>query len=647
MQPVLFSTFSYIYRAMHRLKQILLVLLTATCVLMLCLFMFRNKLLQSAFIKAIQHAEQRFDLQIQAKSIALSGWQNICIEGLTVKNVHNSSIATFEKAIVNINWIKILAGKVTTDDIAINNGFINATELQNALSKLKTNESNETATSLEQKISNYIKKIETLSKASVLANSITIVFGKDEEVDSMLILNLSVSEKHFSAAIQKFEDTAITKVNAIKSKRENQIAFEIEGGALLNNLFSKSTNSEAEFSFSKMNGLVKWETGKENLNISADVMIDNLNAHHWRLASANIEIEHLQFKGEVFVSENRLELTESKFTINRIQSNLSGTFEQKDNNFHAAFQLHMQPTDASVFINSLPKNLMKTVERVQCKGSLEYTLKFDCNTENLDSLIFDSELKSTNLRADNFWGAVTPNINLPFKYQAKINSTNSRQVDVSAENSNYTALDKISPLLKASVLQAEDPSFFRHKGFLPTAFRESVVKNIREKRFARGGSTISMQLVKNIFLSRDKTIARKLEEAMLVYMIENLRLVPKERMFEVYLNIIEWGPNVFGIGEASRFYFNKKPAELNLQESIFLAGIIPNPRVFKYHLERDGTMKPHFQKFAEILTDRMLQRGSIPTSDVSKMNFAVTLKGSAKKFVSPTVDELDDDEDFD
>jgi membrane peptidoglycan carboxypeptidase len=91
----------------------------------------------------------------------------------------------------------------------------------------------------------------------------------------------------------------------------------------------------------------------------------------------------------------------------------------------------------------------------------------------------------------------------------------------------------MSPYLPQAVLQAEDPFFMHHRGFLQESFRESIAKNYKEHRFARGGSTISMQLVKNVYLSRDKTISRKAEEALIVYLIENLGLVPKERMLEV------------------------------------------------------------------------------------------------------------------
>ena len=122
--------------------------------------------------------------------------------------------------------------------------------------------------------------------------------------------------------------------------------------------------------------------------------------------------------------------------------------------------------------------------------------------------------------------------------------------------------------------------------------------NIKEKRFARGGSTISMQLVKNVFLTRNKTLARKIEEAIIVWLIENENLVSKQRMYEVYLNIIEWGPGIYGINQASHFYFNKRPPDLNLQESVYLASIVPHPKWYKYTFESNGVMRP----FLEIIS---------------------------------------------
>ena len=159
---------------------------------------------------------------------------------------------------------------------------------------------------------------------------------------------------------------------------------------------------------------------------------------------------------------------------------------------------------------------------------------------------------------------------------------------VGPENPNFHTLDHISHYLQVSVLNSEDGGFYMHRGFMPDSFRDALIQDIKEKRFARGGSTISMQLVKNVFLSRNKTIGRKVEEMLLVWLLENQGISSKERMYEVYLNIVEWGPGIYGANEGARFYFNKDASKLTLAESIFMASIIPRPKWFKYSFGPDG-----------------------------------------------------------
>jgi membrane peptidoglycan carboxypeptidase len=226
-------------------------------------------------------------------------------------------------------------------------------------------------------------------------------------------------------------------------------------------------------------------------------------------------------------------------------------------------------------------------------------------------------------------------INGPFVYEAFDKDRFVRHIEVSSDNSAFIPLNKISPVLVHAVLQSEDPSFMQHRGFLQEAFRESIIKNYKEKRFARGGSTISMQLVKNVFLNRNKTVSRKAEEALIVYLIENLGLASKERMLEIYLNVIEWGPNVYGIGEASQFYFHKKPSQLTLQESIFLAGIIPAPKYFKYQFDKQGQLRNYLSGYFRILTGRMVRKGWIAPSDTIGLVPNVKLTGPALRMVVP------------
>jgi membrane peptidoglycan carboxypeptidase len=117
---------------------------------------------------------------------------------------------------------------------------------------------------------------------------------------------------------------------------------------------------------------------------------------------------------------------------------------------------------------------------------------------------------------------------------------------------------------------------------------------------------------------------------MLVWLIENQGLSTKDRMFEVYLNIIEWGPLVYGANEAARFYFNKDAAKLNLAESIFLASIIPKPKWFKYSFNETGHLRESQVAYFELLSEKMLNRGLISQHDFDNLIPDVKLKGPAK-----------------
>ena len=163
---------------------------------------------------------------------------------------------------------------------------------------------------------------------------------------------------------------------------------------------------------------------------------------------------------------------------------------------------------------------------------------------------------------------ISGRLNQPFEHTVYEYGKPLRTFVVGPENPNFTPYNQISPYLKNAILTSEDPRFFTHKGFHKGAFRHSMIANIKKNDFVRGGSTISMQLVKNVFLTRNKTIARKAEEILIVWLIENNRITSKQRMYEVYLNIIEWGPNIYGIKEASRFFFQQTSQPVNLSRKL-------------------------------------------------------------------------------
>jgi membrane peptidoglycan carboxypeptidase len=277
------------------------------------------------------------------------------------------------------------------------------------------------------------------------------------------------------------------------------------------------------------------------------------------------------------------------------------------------------------------------------------------NKNKPETIVFDSKLNKENLRIYRFGQANLGKMNGEFEYRAIINNVRQRPVFVGTSNPDYTPLNQISPYLKKCVLTTEDPSFFRHRGFITEAFKQSIIKNIKTKKFSRGGSTISMQLIKNVFLTREKTLSRKLEEILLVYILENNRIVSKERMLEVYFNIIEWGPNVYGIGEASRFYFQKSPANLTFNECLYLATIIPSPKKFMYQFDDQGNLKGFALKNQRYLSNLMLRRGILTASD-SINPYGVSLSGNARSFLTIrkaqdttgiAIDSIPPKEDFD
>jgi monofunctional biosynthetic peptidoglycan transglycosylase len=149
---------------------------------------------------------------------------------------------------------------------------------------------------------------------------------------------------------------------------------------------------------------------------------------------------------------------------------------------------------------------------------------------------------------------------------------------VGPRNPYWTPLARIPAALQWGVIVAEDDTFYEHNGFNFAAMRDALWDDIKERRFVRGGSTITQQLAKNLYLSREKSLWRKLKEAIITCKLE--RHLSKKRILELYLNAIEWSPGVHGVGEASQHYFHKSPADLDFFESILLAAIIPSPRLY-------------------------------------------------------------------
>jgi monofunctional biosynthetic peptidoglycan transglycosylase len=164
----------------------------------------------------------------------------------------------------------------------------------------------------------------------------------------------------------------------------------------------------------------------------------------------------------------------------------------------------------------------------------------------------------------------------------------------------WVPYERISPQLKRAVVAAEDAKFLAHEGFDWEGIQEAYEKNVRRGRIVAGGSTISQQLAKNLFLSRARTPWRKGQEALITVMLETA--LDKRRILELYLNLIEWGERTFGAEAAARRHFGTTAAALDAGQAARLAAMIPNPRYY----ERRGTT-PFFERQTETILARMGQ----------------------------------------
>ena len=162
----------------------------------------------------------------------------------------------------------------------------------------------------------------------------------------------------------------------------------------------------------------------------------------------------------------------------------------------------------------------------------------------------------------------------------------------------WASYARISDELKRAVIVAEDAKFSEHDGFDWDGIQKALEKNQRRGKVVAGGSTISQQLAKNLFLSGEKSLWRKGQEAVITWMIE--MLMDKERILEIYLNVAEWGSGVFGAEAAARLYYNASASSLNANQAARLAAMLPRPLYYEHNRNSE-----FLQRYSETIRARM------------------------------------------
>lgn len=185
-------------------------------------------------------------------------------------------------------------------------------------------------------------------------------------------------------------------------------------------------------------------------------------------------------------------------------------------------------------------------------------------------------------------------------------------VDLCPTSKQYVSLNNISKHLQNALLLTEDSGFYQHNGFDQEGIELCIEKMRTQKRIVCGGSTITQQLAKNMFLTKDKSFLRKGLEALITVRIENT--LSKKEILERYLNVVQFGKNIFGVKQAAQFYFKKSPSQLNVLESAFLAMVLPNPEKYSQSYYRKDLTRFARKRLNKIVND-MHKYGRIGDGD--------------------------------
>jgi monofunctional glycosyltransferase len=216
-------------------------------------------------------------------------------------------------------------------------------------------------------------------------------------------------------------------------------------------------------------------------------------------------------------------------------------------------------------------------------------------------------------------------------------TTNLFQVHLCPTDPTYVKIDQISSAARNAVLVSEDSAFYDHHGIDWFELQQSAEKNWKKNEFARGGSTITQQLAKNVYLSSEKSILRKVREVIITVQLE--KMLTKNEILEKYLNVVEFGPNLFGIAKASRLYFGKAPSQLTAAEGAFLAFLLPNPKDYSVSFRnRKLTRFAHSQM--RIIVDRLHRFKKLSADEHATAVYQVNhFYGAVSEFSKDDIDE--------
>jgi len=296
----------------------------------------------------------------------------------------------------------------------------------------------------------------------------------------------------------------------------------------------------------------------------------------------------LRGKGNIAVDGKRLHIDDGELAFGSVKVSVRGDLEQTREYQKLQLDGGVPLASCQAMLESIPDGLAPLLSGMRASGTFSLTGRAEIDTRDLSKMV-TSWAVANECRITDVPLAVSPR-KFSTTSTREVLDANGRPVQVpfGPGTATWVPRQAISRHMETAILICEDAGFFRHRGFDQEAIRNSIKMNVEAGRFVRGASTVSMQLAKNLYLSRQKTVSRKLQEAVLTLLLE--QELSKDQILELYLNAIEFGPGLYGVGPAAAYYFNTTASHLSLGQALYLASILPNPK--RQYFGADGAVTP-------------------------------------------------------
>jgi hypothetical protein len=305
---------------------------------------------------------------------------------------------------------------------------------------------------------------------------------------------------------------------------------------------------------------------------------------------------------------DELQIASGQLEVGGVPVALKGVLAWPTGGYRVDIDAQLKKTACSAVLAAVPSGLLDELSSVTLGGDIEGKLLVHVDGEDLDATKVDFDI------ADRCsFTSVPPLLDLlrfqqPFMHRALEPDGTVFEMETGPSTPAWTPLALTSPFMIQAVIAHEDGRFLSHHGFAEPEIAVALTRNLKAGAFRFGASTITMQLVKNVFLHRDKLLARKVQEAFITWWLE--QQWDKAHILELYLNVIEYGPAIYGIRNAAVHYFGTVPMNLTPAQSAFLAMVLPSPKVFHEHYEK-GQLSPSMKNRTAMFLKHMHARQRI------------------------------------